>query len=218
MSDNQVTEIGLGEMSVVGKRVPILEAVAKVRGEAKYVGDMWLPGMLYGKILRSPHPHANILGIDATKAKSLHGVKAVITSRDVPFVKYNSAERFYGQLATIPANEAIFSDKARYVGDRVAAVAATSEEIAERALDLISVRYEELPFVLDPEEALREGAPAIHEGGNLTKHAERAIGDVDKGFKESDLLFEGTFRTQAIQHCPMETHGSLATFEGGRVT
>jgi xanthine dehydrogenase molybdenum-binding subunit len=219
MSDNfQIKNESVRDLLVVGKSFPMLDAYAKVKGEAKYVGDMDLPGMLHGKILRSPYPHARILDIDVSKAKALPGVKAVITYKDVPAVKYNSAERFFGQLAALPATETILAEKARYVGDRIAAVAATSEEIAEKALELISLKYEELPAVFDPEEALEEGAPAIHEGGNLAKHVEMVVGDVEEGFKKSDFVFEGKYRTQIVQHCPLETHACLASYQGGRLT
>ena len=174
--------------------------------------------MLYGRILRSPYPHAKILDIESENAKALPGVKAVLTCKDVPSVKYNSAERFFGQLNTIPATETILSNKARYIGDRIAAVAATSDEVAEKAIDLITMKCEELPSVYDPEEALQEGAPHIHEGGNLAKRIEKAIGDVEDGFRNSDLLFEGEYKTQTVQHCPLETHSCLAAFKNGRLT
>lgn len=204
--------------SIVGKKVPRIDSVAKAKGEAKYVGDMTLPRMLYGKILRSPYPHAKILKIDTSKAKALLGVKAVITWRDIPLVRYNSGQKTLGQLDVIPATETILTEKARYVGDRIAAVAATSEKVAEKALELISVKYEKLPAVFDPDEALSGGAPEIHEGGNLVEHIEMVVGDVEDGFKNSDSIFEGKYKTKIVQHCLPETHGCLASFEGGRLT
>jgi CO/xanthine dehydrogenase Mo-binding subunit len=218
MLNNQANEEPKDRLYIVGKRIPILEAAAKVSGETRYVDDMTLPGMIYGKILRSPYSHAKIAEIDTRKVKSLPGVESVITWRDIPPVRYNSSERFFGQLATMPATETLLSEKARYVGDRIAAVAAVSEEAAERALELIAVRYEVLPAVFDAEEALRKEAPEIHEGGNLAKYIEKVIGNVAKGFKESDLVFEGKYKTQTVQHASIEPHGSLACFEGGRLT
>ncbi|HAA33834.1 MAG TPA: 4-hydroxybenzoyl-CoA reductase subunit alpha, partial [Firmicutes bacterium] len=141
---------------VIGKSVPRIDGVAKATGRAKYTGDLKFPNMLIGKILRSPHAHARILNIDTSEAEKLPGVKAVITHRDVPSTKYG--------LSPARWDQTIFCiDKVRFVGDKVAAVAAVDEETAYKALKLIKVDYEVLPAVFDPFEALKEGAPQIFE-------------------------------------------------------
>jgi CO/xanthine dehydrogenase Mo-binding subunit len=205
------------ELNVVGKNLPLIDGPEKVTGRAKYVADMKLPRMLYGSVLRSPYPHADVLRIDTGRAKLLQGVKAVITPRDLPDVRYNSAERFYGQ--SLPATEVILTKRARFVGDRIAAVAAETPEIAEKALTLIDVSYRELPAIYDPEEALADGAPEIHPGGNLASRVNMSVGDVQRGFEESDALFEGRYKTDMIQHVPLETHACLCDYnEAGRLT
>src|SRR3990172_5274623 len=143
--------------SVIGKSLPRVDAVIKATGEAKFTADMVLPRILYGKILRSPYPHARILNIDTTRARSLLGVKAVITGKDTPGIKYGLID-----VPQCPADKnPLAMDKVRYVGDEVAAVAAIDEDIAEEALDLIDVEYEELPSVFDPLEAMKPDAPKI---------------------------------------------------------
>ena len=142
--------------SVIGKSVPKIDGPAKVTGQAKYTGDLKFPNMLVGKILTSPHPHARILNIDTSEAEKLPGVKAVITHKDVPSLKYG--------LSPARWDENIFCiDKVRFVGDKVAAVAALDEDTVYKALKLIKVEYEVLPAVLDPIEALAEGAPLVHD-------------------------------------------------------
>jgi 4-hydroxybenzoyl-CoA reductase alpha subunit len=198
------------EFSVVGKRIPRVDGVVKATGEARYAGDLSLPRMLYGKILRSPYPHARIVHIDTDKAERLHGVKAVITARDTLRVKYIS----YQLESRLADDYPLAVDKVRFVGDEVAAVAATDEDIAEEALDLIKVEYEELPAVFDMIEAMKEDAPQIHD------HVERNIGfsrkiesgDVDKGFKVSDYVREDRFVTQPVIHGFLEPHVCLASF------
>ena len=196
------------EFSVVGKRLPRIDAVDKVMGKARYTTDITLPGMLFGKILRSPHAHARILRIDTTRAGKLSGVRAVITAKDTLGIKYvHAGPPFQDKDVLAP-------DKVRYVGDEVAAVAADSEEIAEHALTLIDVAYEVLPALFDPEEAMRPCAPRIHDAeNNITMRGLRNYGDVDKAFDESDHVFEDRFVTQAVAHCCMEPHGSVASFD-----
>jgi CO/xanthine dehydrogenase Mo-binding subunit len=152
------------EHSLIGKRYPIRDAALKVTGELKYVGDMKLPNMLYSKMLFSPVAHAKIKKIDISKAEALPGVKAIATYLNSPRIPYNSAMRFYEH--DIPRVEYIFDDTVRFIGDRVAAVAAEDLETAEKAVHLIEVEYEELPAVFDPEEALKENAVKIHPNGN----------------------------------------------------
>lgn len=198
-------------LSTVGQSIPQLDNVAKAIGMAKYTADLKIPGMLYAKVLRSPLPHARILNIDTGKAEQLPGVKAVICHKNVPRVAYNSYYREPIDEERLPADEYIFDEKVRYVGDKVAAVAATSLDIAEEALELIEVEYEELPFVLDPLEALAPDAPKIHDvENNLVKEVQWDVGNIEKGFAEADYIFENSYRTQMQQHAPLEPHSNIA--------
>ncbi|MDP2661092.1 MAG: aldehyde oxidase, partial [Dehalococcoidia bacterium] len=147
------------EYSVIGQRLPRLDGPAKATGQAIFATDMVLPRMLQGKILRSPHPHARILSIDTSRAESLPGVKAVVTSKDTIGRKYNVL-RFKESFAD---EYPLAMDKVRFIGDPVAAVAAMDEDTALQGLGLIKVDYEALPPVFDPEEALKPGAPLFHE-------------------------------------------------------
>ena len=143
------------EFNVVGTRVPMLDAGLKVKGAAQFTDDLVLPGMLFGKILRSPLAHARILNIDTSRAEKLPGVKGVVTGHDIP-------DRQYGIVPMAKDEYALAKDKVRYIGDDVAAVCAIAPEIADEALELIDVDYEELPAVFDLREAIKEGAPVLH--------------------------------------------------------
>jgi 4-hydroxybenzoyl-CoA reductase alpha subunit len=190
------------ELSIVGQRIPRVEGEDKVTGKGLYVADMKLPHMLYGKILRSPLPHAKILNIDTSKAKKLPGVKAVLTGEDTSKVKWG---------AFIQDMHVLSFDKVRFVGDEIAAVAAVDEATAEEALDLIKVDYDELPAVFDAFEALEPGAPQIHEGGNTALHQRFIKGDFEKAVKEANYVFEDKFTTPIVWHAYMETMGSMAS-------
>ena len=214
------------DLEVVGKSVPRNDGIDKVTGEAMYTNDMQLPNMLYGKVLRSPYPHAKIKSIDTTKAKKYPGVKAVITSKDIPNKKFNTGAT---STFTIPPNEPVFDqyiidDKVRYYGDEVAAVAADSKEAAKKAIDLISVEYEELPTVYDPLEAMEDEAPDLHEdckaGKNIPGHIiNLKLGDVEKGFEEADHVFEHTFKLPKVKQAQLETQAALAKIDkSGDVT
>jgi CO/xanthine dehydrogenase Mo-binding subunit len=172
------------EYSFVGKRVPKLDAPEKVTGRTVYGHDMKLPQMLHGKILRSGHAHARILNIDTSRAKALPGVKAIITAADIPEMRIGWARD----------HPVLKGDKVRSVRDEVAAVAATDEETAWEALELIEVEYEELPGVFDPQEAMKPGAPLIHAEAphNIQEKMRQSYfhGDVNKGFEESDVVIE----------------------------
>ena len=206
--------------TVIGKRVPKVDAPAKATGDAKFATDIYLPGMLFGKVLRSPLPHARILSIKTEKAKRLHGVKAVLTAEDVP-------DRRYGALVL---DMGIFArGKVRYIGDAVAAVAAVDEETAEEALDLIDVDYEPLEPVFDPLEAMLPHAPIIHDDlksyvtlfartsramtGNVNYQADIDQGDIARGFAESELIFEDTYRTQKVHPSYLEPNSTVAAFD-----
>ena len=195
-------------LNIVGTRVPMLDAGLKVKGAAQFTDDLVLPGMLFGKILRSPLPHARILNIDTSKAEKLPGVKGVVTGRDIP-------DRQYGIVPMAKDEYALAKDKVRYIGDDVAAVCAIDPEIAEEALELIDVDYEELPAVFDPREAIKEGAPVIHEGvkNNTSFAIKKEFGDVARAFAESDAVFEDRFYSQAVNHAPLEPHAALAQFD-----
>jgi carbon-monoxide dehydrogenase large subunit len=199
----------------VGHRQPRIDAIEKVTGQALYGDDLRFPGLLYAKALRSPYPHARILNIDSAKARRLPGVIAVVDGRNLPYLG-GEAIMDYPFLA---------SDRVRYVGDAVVAVAAVDEATAEEALDLIEVEYEELPAIFDAVEAMQPGAPLVHE--NLSKYerlpvikvlensnvcgkAEFCKGDVERGFAESDLIVENTFTTQMVQHAAIEPHTAVA--------
>jgi len=192
---------------VIGQEFPRVDARVKATGEGRFVSDIQLPGMLYGKVLRSPYPHAKILNIDISEAERLPGVKTVATAKD------SSRKKFC--LFPHLANNLILQDeRVRYVGDQVAAVAAVDEDIAEEALGLIKVDYEELPAVFDPEEAMKPGAPKIHrEENNVAVHILRNFGDVERGFSESDVIVEGKFKSPAVAHCCMEPRGCVASFD-----
>ncbi|RLA79224.1 MAG: aldehyde oxidase, partial [Deltaproteobacteria bacterium] len=177
------------EYRIVGKGISRVDSLAKVTGEAIYTADLKLPKMLVAKVLRSPYPHARILHIDTSRAERLPGVKAVVTGFDGHGVKWG-VFRYTQDHAMLP------TDKVRYVGEDVAAVAAVDEETALEALELIRVEYEPLPAVFDPEEAMREGAPLIHEEypRNINVHVHIEVGDVDRAFREAYLVREDAFR------------------------
>ena len=201
--------------SVIGKRVPRIDALAKATGEAKYTDDLTLPRMLIGKLLRSPLPHAKILHIDTSRAKRLVGVKAVVTGQDTPGRKYGSIMK-ESYMDRYP----LAIDKVRFIGEEVAAVAAVDEDTALEALDLIHVDYEELPAVFDPDEAMKPEAPSIHEGKkNAIKSLFLEFGDVSEGFKSADYVREDQFTTQAVAHAPLEPHAALASVDSsGKIT
>lgn len=192
----------------IGKRLPRVDAVVKATGEAKYAGDLSLPGMLYGKMLRSPYPHARIRHIDTDKAESLSGVHAVVTGKDTAGFKA-------GGISAQGDEPYLALDKVRFIGDAVAAVAAIDEETAAEALDLIRVEYEELPAVLDPLAAMNEDAPLIHAHapGNISFKTDLSYGDVDEAFGNCDYVREDRFETAPIRHGFLEPHAALAVWD-----
>ena len=187
---------------IVGKSPPRVDAREKVTGAAVYGQDIRLDGMLYARVKRAEYPHAKIISIDTSRARRLKGVAAVAIAEDVP------GEKTFGTV--IQDNRPIADDKVRYLGDAVALVAAESEAIAEKAVSLITVRYEELPAVFDPREALKPGAPVIHEGGNLIVHHKTRRGDIEAGFRESDIILDRTYSTQMVEHAYIETECVVA--------
>ncbi|RMG51457.1 MAG: aldehyde oxidase, partial [Acidobacteria bacterium] len=193
--------------SVVGKPLPKVDAWAKCAGETIYADDLNLPRMLYGKLLRSPHPHAIIKRIDTRRARALPGVHAVITGEDLPIK--------FGILPVSQDEEALAREKVRYIGDPVAAVAAVDEETAEEALKLIDVEYELLPAITSIDEALAESDNRIHDYnkvGNIQKAVSLEFGDVEEGFAEADYIREDILFYQGSTHLPMEQHAAVAAY------
>lgn len=203
----------MSEYSLIGKPTTNVDGVAKVTGEAEYTFNMTLPNMLYGKLLRSPHPHAKIVSIDTSEAEKLPGVKVVITGKDTPGGKYGLWRRFNELRDQV----ILATDKVRFIGEPLAAVAAISEEVAEKALDLINVDYEELPAVFDPLEAIKDDAPLVHDGFenniNNTRHIE--WGNVDEAFKTADYVREDRFTLYGQHPSAMEVHNALASYDKG---
>ena len=207
---------------VVGKSTQRLDAVAKVTGRAQYTDDFFERDMLVGKVLRSPHAHAKVLRIDATKAKALPGVVAVITPADLPTIKFATAGHPW---SLDPGHRdvedrLILTDKARFVGDAIAAVVAEDLLTAEKALHLIEVEYEVLPHVLTAEDAMAEGAPVLHENrpGNIVSSFGVSFGDVEKDFEAADRIIEGDYETSIVQHCHIESMSAFAFVDSdGRV-
>ncbi|MDP7386629.1 MAG: molybdopterin-dependent oxidoreductase, partial [Nitrospinota bacterium] len=189
------------EFSVIGKPIPAIDAPLKVQGAVPYVGDMILPRMLHAKILRSPHPHARIVDIDIRRALKVPGVKAILTGKDAPPIRFGTV---------IDDQTVLAVGRSLYAGHEVAAVAAVDEATALDALELIEVEYEPLPAVLDPEEALRDFSPKVHESGNLAGEIEFSRGDPDAGLREADIVLEETYRTSIASQAYMEPMGALA--------
>jgi 4-hydroxybenzoyl-CoA reductase alpha subunit len=196
--------------TVLNTPVHNIDGMAKVTGRAIYTFDVTLPGMLHAKILRSSYQHANILNIDTSRAETLPGVKAVVTGKDSLGVKQGIWRR-YKELCD---EEILTRSRVRYIGEPVAAVAAMDEDTAEEAMGLVDVEYESLPAVYDPLEAIKEGAPQIHEGAdrniNVTRHIE--WGNVDEAFAQSDYVREDWFRCSAQAHMCMETHCAVSSY------
>ena len=202
-------------MGIIGQSIPVRDAAMKVTGQFKYTADLEFPGMLHAKILFSPVPHARIKKIDTSRAEALEGVRGVVCYLNAPDTKYNSC----GEEIDGHKTERVFDDTVRYVGDKVAAVAADTVKIAEQAVKLIQVEYEELPFYTDPGEALKEGAYPIHGESNIIFPVDMGAGDVEAGFKAADYIYEDTYSTPAIHHSAIETHASIAVYDSsGKLT
>jgi 4-hydroxybenzoyl-CoA reductase alpha subunit len=207
----------MDRFDIVGKHVPRNDAHAKARGSAVYTDDMKLPGMLYGRILRSPFAHARIVRIDTSGAASLPGVKCVITGEETPKIRYGNWRLFPETQDEYP----LAVDKVRFVGDEVAAVAAVDKDAAEEALERITVEYEELPGFFDVDSAIKPGAVAIHDycKNNISVNRKIQYGDVEKGFSESDYVREDTFNVHAVSHAYLEPCSALAQVDlDGRIT
>jgi 4-hydroxybenzoyl-CoA reductase subunit alpha len=197
----------MSDFSIIGKRVALVDSAGKTTGQGKYTDDLSVPGMLTGKILHSPYPHARIKSIDTSKAEAIDGVVCVVTGPDAP--------NKYGILPVGHDETALAVEKARYVGDNVACVVAESESIAERALELIEVEYEQLPAWFDPEDSMKAEKEWIHpqRPNNIEKDYHHVFGDPDKGFAEADVVMEHRYIAGEVTHAAMEPHCTLASFE-----
>jgi len=198
------------DLNIVGKRVVRSDSLAKVTGRARYTADLKFPKMLAAKVLRSPYPHARILGIDLTRALKVPGVKAAISGFDTLGVKWG-VFRYTQDHSMLP------TDKVRYVGEDVAAVAAVDEETAMEALSYIKVDYEPLPAVFDPVESMSEGAPQIHDAykNNINIHVHIDVGEVDKAMKDAYLVREDTFKAAGEAYAMMEPYAVVASYANG---
>ena len=217
-------------LKTVGRTTRRIDAVERVTGKAAYTRDVRLPGMLYARVLRSPHPHARVRSIDTSKAASLPGVKAVLTHDNAPVWwgagSIAGGAQYNDEIKKITTQRRyIFNNPVRFVGDAVAAVAAVDRHTAEEALDLIAVDYEVLPFVVDPEEALQPDAPRIWPEGNLSPNArnepvpsQSRRGNLDEGFASADQIFEDRYSTAFVHDAQMEPRACLAHWEGDKLT
>ena len=216
-----ITPEKMPRMVSVGKSSQKVDGVKLVTGKPAFTDDVQPEGMLFGSLLTSPHAHARIRDIDTSAAKALPGVRAVITYKDIPRIKYATGGQSYPQ--PLPHDQASLDNKVRHVGDRVAIVAADTLETAEKALELIKVDYEVLEPVLDMQAAMQDGAPVIHDETdtegifdakhNIVHHIEAEEGDVDATFAQCDHVFEGEFKTPKQQHGQMEPHVCITYFD-----
>ena len=193
--------------SIIGKPIAMVDAAGKTTGAGKYTDDFNLSGMLVGKILHSPYPHARIKSIDTSRARALDGVIAIVTGHDAP--------NQYGILPVGHDETALAVEKVRYIGDNVACVAAVNEEIAERAIELLDVEYEPLQAYFDPVESMKAESDLIHENRphNLEKDYHHVFGDPEKAFAEADYVYEARYIANEVTHAAMEPHSTLANCE-----
>ena len=210
------------ENSVLRKSFPRVDAADKVTGRSMYAGDVYLPGMLYCKVLKSPKSHARILKIDTSRAEQLPGVRGVITGKDFPDVRYGSG--------VLKDRRILNTDEVFYIGEPVAAIAAVDEITAKEALDLVEIEYEDLPRVVSPLDAVKPGSPEVHDDlssfegssfamdGNICTLLDSDMGDVDAAFKDADYVFEDTFRSQGINQGFLEPMACVASVDpSGRI-
>lgn len=212
-------------MNYIGQSVPRIDAEAKVKGEAIFASDMVMPGQAYMKMLMARRPHAIVRRVDTSKAEALPGVLTVLTSQDVPCNEFGYYA--YDQPVLCGPGEKPYTDRVRFVGDRVAAVVAETEAIAAKARDLIEVEYEDLPVVCDVEEAMQPDAPVLHPdvgtaypglSSNVFGHHKLYNGDVEAGFRRADVIIESVLNTPAQEHAYLQTESGLAYLdEEGRV-
>jgi CO/xanthine dehydrogenase Mo-binding subunit len=231
MEPPAITRVGAAAGTPVGTSTPVIDATARVTGALRYAVDVERPGMLFGALTRSPWPHARIVNVDTSPARSVPGVVAVVTGAEL---KALGVDRGYGRVFL--DQDVLASERVRYAGEPVAAVAATSQEAAEEAARAVLVDYETLTAVFDAEEALADGAPLLFEhrpplreeyrgriqpgpaSSNICSHFRLVRGDPAEGFARSHRIFEDTFRSPAAQHVPLEPHVTVAAFEAGSLT
>ncbi len=196
------------KLKIIGKRISRIDGYDKVSGSAEYTFDKILPNMAFAKTLRCPFPHARIKNINIKKAKAIPGVLEIITHKNTKEIPW-----YYG-------SSLLFDNQVRYQGDEVACVAAETEKISEEAIKLIEVEYEELPFVVNSKEAMKDGAVKVHDNGNVPEWADRKYsrGNAEDGFNAADEIIENTFSTQVAVHNPMEPHCSVVNWDGGKLT
>ena len=232
------------QYKVIGTRPIRHDGLEKVTGQARYGADISLPGMLHGKVLRSPHAHARIKSIDASRALALPGVKAVITSAEFPQPSGKVADLGEGAMMNpkFLSNNTLAAGKVLYKGHAVAAVAATNQHLAEEALSLIDVDYEVLPSVISALDAMKEDAPILHErlftadnpfirpgglrddadtgkGSNISSHFVFELGDIEKGFEQADIIVDREFKTKAVHQGYIEPHSATAMWNrDGKIT
>ena len=214
------------QYKVIGTRPIRHDGVEKVTGRAVYGADLQIAGLLHGRVLRSPHAHARIRGINVTKALSIPGVGAVVTGQDMPETADRLVELGEGAINVRHlSNNCLAKDKALYRGHAVAAVAAVSAHIAEEALKLIEVQYEVLPPIINVLDAMKDGAPLLHEKqitdslgkstgkpSNVAKHFQFKLGDAEKAFASADLVIEREFNTATVHQGYIEPHNATAMF------
>src|SRR2546422_96092 len=216
-------------LKTIGHPTPRIDAVARVTGKATYSNDVKLPGMLYARVLRSPHPHARIRRIDLSRAQALPGVKAILTQENCKVVwgagGISGGQQYNDEIKKITKHRRYaFNNPVRFVGDPVAAVAAVNRHVAEEAMRLIQVDYEVLNFVLEPEEALKPEAVKIWSEGNLSLNAQNQAqpmttrrGNVEEGFRTSDVVFEDRYTTAFVHNAQMEPRSCVAKWDGDKL-
>jgi CO/xanthine dehydrogenase Mo-binding subunit len=210
----------------IGKRTPRPDGADKVTGRAAYAADTNMPGMIWGKVLRSPHAHARIKSIDTSKAEALPGVEAVMTAKDIVDFPIAKGPVMLGiQDMRWMCRNVMAREKALFHGHPVAAVAATSQIIAAEALKLIKVDYEVLPWAIDVEDAMKPGASILHDHvkfedkpSNIAGTIEHKKGDVEAGFKQADVIVERSFKTEAVHQGYIEPHACLVSVTDGKAT
>ena len=214
------------DLAVMGKSPPRLDGRDKVTGRAAYAADATMPGMIWGKVLRSPHPHAKIRGIDTSKAEKLPGVKAIVTSRDIVDFPIEKGAVMLGiQDMRWMCRNVMARERALFHGHPVAAVAADTQAIAAEACKLIKVDYEVLPFVIDVDDARKDGAPTLFDHikfdgkpSNIAGTLEHKLGDVEAGFREAEVVVERSFKTEAVHQGYIEPHACLVSYADGKAT
>ena len=212
----------MSEGSLIGQKIPRIDSWELVTGKGEFTGDVVLPGMLHGRILRSPVAHGRILNIDVSRAKKLYGVRAVLTGKDVPQKLYGAGSGGAPVPGAVPDEQILCVEKVRYMGDPIVAVAAVDRDTAEEALQLIDFEIEELPSVFSADDALGPGAPLVHDWakGNIYDHTViLKVGDIEKGFKESCHVREDIYKTNTMNHAPLETRVCVANYDpSGKLT